>query len=80
MAQLPGVTPACVKVAGFHAVVLWHPSQACVVGTCVAFLPTAVEPLWQVAQLPGVTPACVKVAGFHAVVLWHPSQACVVGT
>jgi hypothetical protein len=39
-----------------------------VVGTCAAFLPVAVEPLWQVAQLPGVTPACVNVAGFQAVV------------
>jgi hypothetical protein len=69
-----------VKVAGFHAVVLWHPSQACVVGTWAAGLPVAVEPLWQVAHEPGVTPACVKVAGFQAAVRWHASQACVVGT
>jgi hypothetical protein len=57
VAQLPGVTPAWLKVAGFQAVVRWHASHACVVGTWAAFLPVAVEPLWQVAHEPGVTPA-----------------------
>lgn len=62
------------------AVVLWHESQAAVVGMCPADLPVAVEPLWQVEQVPGATPVWLKVAGVQAVVLWQLSQAAVVGT
>ena len=46
---------------------------------CVAGLPVAVVPLWQVAQVPGATPAWVNVAGFHAEVRWQLSQESVVG-
>jgi hypothetical protein len=45
------------NVAGFHAVVRWQESHEAVVGMCVAGLPLAVDPLWQVAQVPGATPA-----------------------
>ena len=57
------------NVAGVQALVLWHVSQACVVGMCVVGLPLAVVPLWQVEQVPGATPAWLKVAGFQATVL-----------
>jgi hypothetical protein len=43
--QVPGAMPVCVNVAGFHPVVRWQASQACVVGRCVAGLPLAVDPL-----------------------------------
>jgi hypothetical protein len=68
VAQLPGTTPVCENVAGFHPVVRWQASQACVVGRCVAGLPLAVVPLWQVAHEPGATPAWLNVAGVHPVV------------
>jgi len=55
--QLPGVTPAWLKVAGFQAVVRWQLSHEAVVGICDDGLPVAVLPLWQVAQLPGAMPA-----------------------
>ena len=55
VAQVPGVTPVWLKVAGVQAVVRWQVSHDAVVGTCVAVLPRAVVPLWQVAQVPGVT-------------------------
>jgi hypothetical protein len=51
------------------AVVLWHESQAAVVGIWLLGLPEAVEPLWQVEQVPGATPVWLKVAGTQAVVL-----------
>jgi hypothetical protein len=47
---------------------------------CVAALPRALVPLWQVAQLPGATPAWLTVAGVQAVVRWQLSHAAVVGT
>jgi hypothetical protein len=50
-----------------------------VVGTWVAGLPFAVDPLWQVAQVPGATPVWLNVAGIHAVVRWHVSHEAVVG-
>jgi hypothetical protein len=55
-------------------------SHDAVVGRCVAGLPFAVEPLWQVAHVPGATPLWLNVAGIHAVVRWHTSQDAVVGT
>jgi hypothetical protein len=44
-------------------------SHDAVVGTCLADLPVAVLPLWQVEQVPGATPLWLNVAGNHAVVL-----------
>ncbi|MBK6804320.1 MAG: hypothetical protein IPG84_05375 [Betaproteobacteria bacterium] len=43
-------------------------SQLWVVGTCVAGLPFAVVPLWQVAQVPAATFPWLNAAGIHAVV------------
>ena len=54
-------------------------SHEAVVGRCVAGLPLAVDPLWQVAHVPGATPVWLNVAGFHAVVRWQVSHAAVVG-
>ena len=62
------VAAAWSKRAGDHAVVAWQSSQTLVVGRCVAFLPVAVVPLWQLAQLP-VTLAWLKRAGVQAVVV-----------
>src|SRR5512137_80268 len=78
--QVPGVTAAAVwlKVAGIHAVVRWHTSQAALVVTCVAGLPRACVPLWHVAQVPATTPVWLKVAGIQAVVRWHVSHVAVV--
>ena len=45
---------------------------------CVADLPLAELPLWQVAQVPGATPVWLNVAGIHAVVRWQESHAAVV--
>jgi hypothetical protein len=76
--QVPGVTAVWLNVAGIHAVVRWHTSQAALVATCVAGLPRACVPLWQVAQVPAATPVWLKVAGVHAVVRWHVSHVAVV--
>ena len=47
---------------------------------CVAFLPVAVVPLWQLAQVP-VTPVWLKVTVAQLLVdLWHVSHAAVVIT
>ncbi len=45
VAQVPGVTPVWVNVAGVHAVVRWQESQDNVVGRWLAVLPRAVVPL-----------------------------------
>jgi hypothetical protein len=42
---VPGATPVWLKVAGVQAVVLWHVSQAAVVGMWLVGLPVAVVPL-----------------------------------
>ena len=53
---------------------LWHVSHAAVVATCVAFLPVAVVPLWQLAQVP-VTPVWLKVTVVQLEVdVWQVSQ------
>jgi hypothetical protein len=40
------------NLAGAHAVkLLWHVPQVAVVEMCVAVLPVALLPLWQLAQL-----------------------------
>jgi hypothetical protein len=76
----PVVTPLCVNDAGSHATVeRWHTEQSAVVMMCVALLPVAVVPLWQVLQ-PLVIPVWLNVAGFHAIVLWQVSHSAVVGT
>src|SRR3990167_3932886 len=72
-------TTICVwlKLDGRHEPPLrWHASQLCApTGTCVAFLPVAREPLWQLAQLPGATPLWSKPeAGVHALVRWQLSH------
>jgi hypothetical protein len=38
------------NVAGFQAPIVWQVSHTAAVGICVAGLPVAVVPLWQVAQ------------------------------
>ena len=52
--QVPGLTIACEKLAGFHAVVRWQASHGWVVAMWPAGLPLAIEALWQLEQLPGV--------------------------
>ena len=47
---------------------------------CVAILPLAWMPLWQLAQEPGATLAWVKRAGDHALAEWQVLQLSVVGT
>ena len=54
-------------------VVLWQDSQLLLVVICVAFLPVACVPLWQLTQLP-VTPLWLNVAGRQAVLVWQVSQ------
>ena len=54
-----GVTPVCANEAGIHVVERWQVSQEAEVIRCLAGLPGADAPLWQVAQLPGVTAACL---------------------
>ena len=53
-------------------------SQPLLLAMCVADLPVAVTPLWQLTQVP-VTPLCVKVAGVQAVVPWQVEHSAVVG-
>jgi hypothetical protein len=79
LAQLPGVTPVWLNVAGVHPVVRWQVSHDAVVGRWLPDLPRAVVPLWQLAQLPGVTPVWLNVAGVHPVVRWQLSQDSLVG-
>jgi hypothetical protein len=74
--------PVWLNVAPWNVVVdLWHVSQDCVVGTCVAALARAVVvPLWQVVQ-PLTIPVWLNVVPWNVVVdLWQVSHACVVGT
>ena len=40
------------NVAGFQATVVWQVPHASLLGRCVACLPVAVVPLWQLEQLP----------------------------
>ena len=66
-------------VAGVQPVVRWQLSQEAVVEICLAVLPEALLPLWQVAQLPTVTVLWLNVAGSQAVVRWQLSHEAVVG-
>jgi hypothetical protein len=59
---------------------LWQVSQDAVVWMCVADLPNAVVPLWQVAQ-PLTMPVWLNAAPKNVVVdLWQVSQPAVVWT
>src|SRR5512137_227952 len=70
------VMPACVKFAGFHAIVEWQALQSCLacVGTCVGFFPVAFTPSWHDEHEPVTWVWSTFVAGFHAVVAWQLSQ------
>src|SRR5665647_2014624 len=64
--QVPGTTPAWLKLAPSQVVVEWQVSQESEVTMCPLGLPVAVVPLWQVVQVPGTTPVWLKLAGDHA--------------
>ena len=57
--------------------VVWQASQALVVVICVADLPVAWVPLWQLEQLP-LIPAWLKFAGVQAEVEWQSLHCAVV--
>ena len=69
--------PLWLKVAGIQAVVRWQSSHVLLVERCVALLPVALVPLWQLKQVP-VMPLWLKVAGIQAVVRWQSSQVLLV--
>jgi hypothetical protein len=46
LAQLPGVTLTCMKLALIQVVVRWQVSHGAVVGVWFAGLPLATLPLW----------------------------------
>ena len=58
----------------------WHESQDAVVGRCVADLPLADVPLWQLAQVPAAPLLWLKVAGTQPEMRWQVSHDAVVGT
>ena len=62
--------------------VLWQVVQLAVVGTCLALLPVAVVPLWQLAQsVLAVKVLWSTLAPVHTLVdLWQVSQAALVTT
>ena len=62
---------------GLQALVVWQASQALVVVICVADLPVACVPLWQLEQLP-LIPAWLKLAGVQAEVEWQSLHCAVV--
>src|SRR5512140_2155971 len=67
--------PACVKPdAGFQATVVWHALHSDVVAICVAVLPVAMTPLWQLEQVPMTWAWSTFDAGFHALTTWQASQ------
>ena len=78
MAQVPADTPVWSNLAGVQADVTWQESHPSVVGMCVAGLPAAVVPLWQLAQVPSTSTWSTLRAGFHAVVVWQAAQLLVV--
>ena len=63
--------------AGLQTLVVWQASQALVVVICVADLPVAWFPLWQLEQLP-LIPAWLKFAGVQALVEWQSLHCAVV--
>ncbi|MFO1196955.1 MAG: hypothetical protein U1E86_08275 [Burkholderiaceae bacterium] len=69
VAHAPGATPVWFIVAGVHAVVEWHVSQAWVVWMCLVAFPFALVPSWQVEQPPGTTSVWLNFAGVQPVVV-----------
>ena len=65
-------------MAGFHVVVAWQDSQLALDVMCVACLPVALVPLWQLAQ-PLTMPVWVNDDGFHADVAWQEPHSAAVG-
>ena len=63
---------------GCQAVVAWQAEQVLDVGMCVAFLPVAVVPLWQLTQLPVMPLWSKALAGIHAMVVWQALHSCAV--
>ncbi len=55
----------------------WQLEQLLVEAMCVAFLPVAWVPLWQLEQVP-VTLAWLKLAGVQALVEWQSLHCAVV--
>ena len=58
-AQVPVTCAWSTRVAGFQLETAWQASQVLLVARCVAFLPVAFVPSWQLAQFvddPGVVP------------------------
>ena len=71
--------PSCVKpVAGDHAVGVWQLLHSVDVGMCVAPLPLAVVPLWQLEHEPTTSAWSTRVVGFQVVTEWQDSQLVVV--
>jgi hypothetical protein len=60
-------------VAGFHAATEWQDSQVLLLAMCVAFLPVAWVPLWQLTQFV-VMPVWSNFAGRQAFEVWQSSQ------
>ena len=48
------------------------------VGICVALLPSALVPLWQLEQVPWTAAWFTVLTGDHAVLVWQSAQAVVV--
>ena len=65
-------------MAGDHAVEVWQSAQAVLVLICVADLPVAVVPLWQLEQV-AVTLLWLNVAGVQPLVLWQSLHSALVG-
>ena len=78
--QVPGVTPAWLKLLGTQALVRWQTSHEAVVMTWFAGLPDATVPLWQEKQVPGATLTCEKRAPAQLMAeRWQLSQRSAVG-
>ena len=54
--------------AGAHRDPVWHVPQLSPLGRCVADLPLAIAPLWQLEQLPITCAWSTRVAGRHVLV------------
>lgn len=68
------MTLAWLKVAGVQPEVRWQSLQSAVVWRCVAGLPEAAVPLWQLAQVPMTSAWLTVLAGDQAVVVWQSAQ------
>ena len=74
----PSTMPSWVKLAGFHATVAWHVSQAAVVATCNVCLPDADLPSWHDAHVPMTCEWSKRVIGAQFATEWQDSQVLVV--